>query len=247
MSRIENSHIDRTLMNRLVMNYLVTEGFKEAADKFGVETGLNYVYDSESLKERIKIRDSIESGRIDKAINLINNLHPDLIDQNRYLAFHLQVGLFEYFIQTLYSGFLIKQQQLIELIRERKLEEALLFAQDHLCEYGENNVKIREELERTMALLAFENPTDSPFADLLQSVQRQRLASEVNSSILEYENSESTAKLNTLIKMLLWSQDLLDKRGVIYPKITDLGNARIEDVVNTGDNQLGASSSSSVN
>jgi hypothetical protein len=67
------------------------EGFKEAADKFGVETGLNYQYDSESLNERIKIRDAIENGRIDTAINLINNLHPDLIDNNRYLAFHLQV------------------------------------------------------------------------------------------------------------------------------------------------------------
>ncbi len=107
-----------------------------------------------------------------------------------------------------------KQQQLIELIREKRLEDALLFAQNHLCEYGENNHVIQEELERTMALLAFENPNDSPFSDLLQSVQRQRLASEVNSAILEFENLESNAKLNILIKMLLWSQDLLDKKTV---------------------------------
>jgi hypothetical protein len=112
----------------------------------------------------------------------------------------------------------------------------LLFAQNRLCEYGENNLKIQEELERTMALLAFENPNDSPFSDLLQSVQRQRLASEVNSSILEYENLESTAKLNVLIKMLLWSQDLLNKRSVSYPRINDLGNARIEDVNNSNIN-----------
>ena len=60
-----------------------------------METGINYPYDSESLNERIKIRDAIENGRIDKAINLINNLHPDLIDNNRYLAFHLQVNVFK--------------------------------------------------------------------------------------------------------------------------------------------------------
>lgn len=125
-----------------------------------------------------------------------------------------------------------KQQQLIELIRERRLEDALQFAQNHLCEYGENDERIQEELERTMALLAFENPSDSPFADLLQNVQRQRLASEVNSAILEFENIESNAKLNILIKMLLWSQDLLDKRAINYPRMTDLGNARIEDVIN---------------
>lgn len=81
-----------------------------------------------------------------------------------------------------------------------------------------------------MALLAFENPIESPFSDLLQSVQRQRLASEVNSAILEFENSEPTAKLNILIRMLLWSQELLDKRSIVYPKMTDLGNARIDDV-----------------
>ena len=112
MNRIETSHIDRSLMNRLVMNYLVTgkrklifyklnnqflnhklnkEGFKEAADKFGNETGICYPYDMESLDERIKIREAIELGKIEKAISYINSLHPELIDTNRQLAFHLRV------------------------------------------------------------------------------------------------------------------------------------------------------------
>ncbi len=130
----------------------------------------------------------------------------------------------------LYIIVINQQQQLIELIRERRLEDALLFAQNHLCEYGENNELIQEELERTMALLAFENPNDSPFCDLLLPVQRQRLSGEVNSAILEFENLESNAKLTVLIKMLLWSQDLLDKRAVCYPKMVDLANARLEDV-----------------
>ena len=121
---------------------------------------------------------------------------------------------------------------MIELIRERRLEDALQFAQNHLCEYGENDEKIQEELERTMALLAFENPNDSPFKELLQSTQRQKVAHAVNSAILDFENLDSNAKLNILIKMLLWSQDLLDKRAVNYPRMIDLGNARIEDVIN---------------
>jgi hypothetical protein len=194
------------------MNYLVIEGYKEAADKFGAETGICYPYDSETLAERIKIRECIEAGQMQRAIHLINNLHPELIDNNRPIAFHLQ------------------QQQLIELIRDKRLEEALTFAQESLCEYGERNELIQDELERTMALLAFDEPSESPFGDLLQPVQRQRLACEVNSAILEYEHVESTAKLNTLIKMLLWSQDLLDKKGVAYPKMSDLGNARVDEV-----------------
>ena len=80
-----------------------------------------------------------------------------------------------------------------------------------------------------MALLAFDNPADSPFSDYLLPAQRQRLACEINSAILEYENLESQTKLNLLIKMLLWSQDLLDKRQTTYPKIIDIGNARLEE------------------
>ena len=67
------------------------EGFKEAADKFGVETGICYPYDTDSLNERIKIRDAVENGNIEKAIGHINSLHPELIDTNRPLAFHLRV------------------------------------------------------------------------------------------------------------------------------------------------------------
>jgi hypothetical protein len=82
-----------------------------------------------------------------------------------------------------------------------------------------------------MALLAFDDPFDSPFSDLLQLIQRQRLSSEINTAILDYENLEPSSKLNILIKMLLWSQELLDKRSIMYPKINDIGNARIEAAV----------------
>jgi len=212
MNRIESSHIDRNLMNALVMNYLVTEGFKEAAEKFSSETGICYPYDDKLLDERINIREFIENGNIDGAISFINKLHPQLIDKNRILAFHLQ------------------QQELIELIREKKLEAALIFAQNRLCEYCQNNEPVQEELERTMALLAFENPDDSPFCDLLHKVQRQRLASEVNSAILESENLEPHTKLSRLIKTLLWTQDSLDKRSINFPRMIDLANAKVEEI-----------------
>jgi hypothetical protein len=112
MNHIENSHIDRTLMNKLIMNYLVNgkllffvdfflfltfkikEGFKEAADKFRTETGVYYPYDSVSLDGRIRIRESIEIGNINEAIDLVNKFNPELMDNNRFIAFHLQVFFF---------------------------------------------------------------------------------------------------------------------------------------------------------
>lgn len=92
MEKLNNLHVQRADMNRLIMNYLVTEGFKEAAEKFRMESGIEPSVDLETLDERIKIREMLLKGQIQEAIALINSLHPELLDTNRYLYFHLQVS-----------------------------------------------------------------------------------------------------------------------------------------------------------
>ncbi|XP_067856594.1 glucose-induced degradation protein 8 homolog [Heptranchias perlo] len=211
MEKLNNLHIQRADMNRLIMNYLVTEGFKEAAEKFRVESGIEPSVDPDTLDERIKIREVILNGQIQEAIALINSLHPELLDTNRYLYFHLQ------------------QQHLIELIRQRETEAALEFAQTQLAEQGEESRECLTEMERTLALLAFDNPEESPFGDLLNMMQRQKVWSEVNQAILDYENRESTPKLAKLLKLLLWAQNELDHKKVKYPKMTDLSKGTIEE------------------
>ncbi|XP_028629921.1 glucose-induced degradation protein 8 homolog isoform X3 [Grammomys surdaster] len=211
MEKLNNLHVQRADMNRLIMNYLVTvkivffsEGFKEAAEKFRMESGIEPSVDLETLDERIKIREMILKGQIQEAIALINSLHPELLDTNRYLYFHLQ------------------QQHLIELIRQRETEAALEFAQTQLAEQGEESRECLTEMERTLALLAFDSPEESPFGDLLHMMQRQKVWSEVNQAVLDYENRESTPKLAKLLKLLLWAQNELDQKKVKYPKMTDL-------------------------
>lgn len=73
------------------MSLISTEGFKEAAEKFRMESGIEPSVDLDSLDERIKIREMILKGQIQEAIALINSMHPELLDTNRYLYFHLQV------------------------------------------------------------------------------------------------------------------------------------------------------------
>lgn len=195
----------RTAMNKLIMNYLVTEGFKEAAEKFQDEAGLPAPPQLSEMDNRISVRDAIQSGRIGEAISLVHELHPELLDDDRYLFFHLQ------------------QQQLIELIRERRIDEALRFASDQLAERGEEDPSVLEELERTMALLAFEEPINSPFADLLSHSHRQKVASELNSSLLRAAHIHPVhPKLAGVLKMLLWVQDELDRKGIRYSKTIDL-------------------------
>jgi two-component SAPR family response regulator len=130
MEKIDTVQIPRSEVNKLIMNYLVTEGFKDAAEKFQLESGTEPGIDLQTLDKRIKILEAIQSGAIQEAVEMINSYLPDLLDDNRYLFFHLQ------------------QQHLIELIRNRNIDEALKFAQENLADQGEENTAVLEELER---------------------------------------------------------------------------------------------------
>ena len=59
-----------------------------------MESGIEPSVDLDSLDERIKIREMLLKGQIQEAIALINSLHPELLDTNRYLYFHLQVSVY---------------------------------------------------------------------------------------------------------------------------------------------------------
>lgn len=106
------------------------------------------------------------------------------------------------------------------------VEEALKFAQEQLSVDGD--YLQLPELERTLSLLAFEKPETSPYADLLQTSHRQQLASEINEAILKEQSGDDEPhkpKLITLIKLLLWTQNELERKKIKFSKIIDLANA----------------------
>lgn len=51
----------------------------------------------------------------------------------------------------------------------------MTFAQEKLSEAGEDKPDVLNELEITLALLAFEKPQDSPFSYLLEQSHRQKV------------------------------------------------------------------------
>jgi hypothetical protein len=70
---------------------IVSEGFKEAAEKFQEEAGIPPPMELDDMDSRIKIRDAIQNGRVSEAISFVHDLYPELLDEDRYLFFHLQV------------------------------------------------------------------------------------------------------------------------------------------------------------
>ncbi|KAF2076802.1 hypothetical protein CYY_001879 [Polysphondylium violaceum] len=195
--------ISKSELNKLVMNYLVIEGYQQAAEKFQEESGTVSMVDLNSIADRMAIRSAIQSGDVEKGIEIVNDLNPEILDTNPQLFFHLQ------------------QQKLIELIRKGMINEALQFAQEELAPQGEENNKFLEELERTISLLAFEDINKSPLSSLLEHSQRQKTASSLNSAILASQSQDKDPKLPTILKLLHWAQSQLDTKCT-YPKIVNI-------------------------
>lgn len=119
------------------------------------------------------------------------------------------------------------QQQLIELIRAGKTNEALDFAQEELAPKGESSPDLLPELERTMALLVLEPSQVTEGSELFDPYHRVRLANEVNAAILQSQGHGEGAKLPALLKLLMWSQEQLASKAA-FPCIVDLAEGRVE-------------------
>ncbi|CAL5412175.1 unnamed protein product [Camellia sinensis] len=218
--KLNDVKIRKEDLNKLVMNFLVTEGYVDAAEKFRTESGTEPDIDLATITDRMAVKKAVQCGNVEDAIEKVNDLNPEILDTNPQLFFHL------------------KQQKLIELIRNGKVEEALEFAQEELAPRGEENQSFLEELERTVALLAFNDVSNCPVGELLDVSQRHKTASEVNAAILMSQSHEKTLvnknrkvpdpKLPSLLKMLVWAQNQLDEKAA-YPHIKDLSTATLED------------------
>ena len=63
-------------INLVIMDYLISEGYPGAAEKFAQESNifLGDSLDLEGIKERVRIRNAIFGGRIDEAVVMINDV-----------------------------------------------------------------------------------------------------------------------------------------------------------------------------
>lgn len=73
--------------------WFISEGFKEAAEKFKIESGINPTIDLQTIDKRLEIRNCLQNGEIEKAVALINEIHPELLDNDNLLYFKIQVGI----------------------------------------------------------------------------------------------------------------------------------------------------------
>lgn len=89
--------------------------------------------DLNTISDRMSIRESIQSGKVDEAMQMAINIDSKVI-----------VHLFSTYLKVLQNNptvlFHLQQQKLIELIRGGNIMDALAFAQKELAPKGEANV-----------------------------------------------------------------------------------------------------------
>lgn len=208
--KVKSYHLPRAELNKLVMEYLVKEGFKDAVLSFRSESGLDPGVNMAIMDDQIKIRDAVESGNIQEAVELVNEVDPEILDTNSKLYFHLQ------------------QQQLLELIKKGDMERVLQYASTELSARGEESPEFLDELEQSLSLLAFTDSNTCPFGELLQPSQKLKLVSELNAALLASQDQEATSKLGTLMKLVIWAQGQLEKKGLEFPKLANIADGKLE-------------------
>ncbi|KAK9461187.1 CTLH/CRA C-terminal to lish motif domain-containing protein [Lipomyces oligophaga] len=190
------------------MNYLITEGYQSAAEKFSEEAEITSTVPIDSIEDRKAIRDDIHAGEIQVAIERINDLNPELLDTNPDLHFALL------------------RLQLIELIRKCEasasgdITPALKFATGHLAARAQRNPVFLADLERTMALLCFTpNNLVPQLTELLDPSLRRQVASRVNRAILEGQGVMEEAKIIQLVRTYCWAEDALRQKNHEAPPL----------------------------
>ncbi|XP_016994613.2 glucose-induced degradation protein 8 homolog [Drosophila takahashii] len=190
-------------LNRLVMNYLVTEGYQEAAKRFMAEAAVKPGPHMNTIGDRQRIQDAVRVGQVKYAMDLATRLYPRLFETDNYVFFHMQ------------------QLRLIEMIRDQKVEKALKFAQSKSSGFSKVDPRHFHEVERTMGLLAFDRPEYSPYGDLMYYSYRQKVAGQINAAMVRCQDAENKVqedepmepRMMFLIKLILWAQNKLDREG----------------------------------
>jgi len=81
------------------MEYLVSEGYPEAAEKFAQETNLPTPGDNASIRERVQVRNAIHAGKVDEAVEMVNEIDPEVSS-----IFFVQYGRHDYIVSFMHHS-----------------------------------------------------------------------------------------------------------------------------------------------
>ncbi|KAE8449090.1 GID complex subunit containing RING finger motif [Mollisiaceae sp. DMI_Dod_QoI] len=144
----------RTRLDRLLVDYLLRNGYKESAGALAKEKGIEDLVDVDTFVQMSRIRESLQNGRVSEALTWCNDNKKELRKMDSNLEFMLRF------------------QQYIELVRtqdQSKLLESIAHAKKYLLPFRETYPK---EVQQACGLLAFPPGTHAEVYSELYSPSR---------------------------------------------------------------------------
>jgi len=127
----------RTRLDRLLVDYLLRNGYKESAQALAKEKGIEDLVDVETFVQMSRVRECLQNGRVTEALAWCAENKKDL----RRMESNLE--------------FMLRFQQYIELVRtqdQSKLLESIAHAKKYLLPFKDSYPK---EVQQACGLLAF--------------------------------------------------------------------------------------------
>ncbi|KAH7679537.1 LisH motif-containing protein [Dioscorea alata] len=200
LPKLKDVKIRKKDEKKLVLNFLIMESSYDTVKIFTAESGTEVGIDLALLKDIQPVLIAVKSGHYGDAIQILNDLHPEMLNANHRLYFRLHL------------------QRFIELCLIGDLDKAIDFGTGFATWCSQNQFP-HEELERITSSLVLGLPEE-----LLDEAPTLKDAKEINEDILTHLGLEKQVNLDRLLKMLLWAQKQLDEFAV-YPRINDLAKA----------------------
>lgn len=175
----------------VIRNYLSHYGFTKTLMMFEKTTNTGPERQAEvdpSLRYRKTLREMLMRGDVLAAIELTNKVFPDLLTTNFGPKSRPQV-LFRLWCQ-----------QFIELVRGKRIQDAILLAQGPLRESYSSSTS--EIIGQHMSLICYPDPEQSPVAHLMSLSHREETFDELNAAILENSQRRKKSTLEILSRHL---------------------------------------------
>lgn len=247
--RLEEMHVSKHALNSLIMNYLVVEGYQDAAAKFAQEAKINLASPAYGLAPPLlytpdqaasAVTDLSSSAQQDVAAanaEYLASVHDRMVIKSLILSGQIQAAIekindLDPELLDIYGDlhFALLRLQLIELIRQANnnsttgsgdIVPALEFATSHLARRAPANPQFLADLEQTMALLCF--PPNNLVPQLRQLMDlnlRQTVARQVNTTLLNAQGINGDSKIANLVKLWGWAEhELESKENVVFPAL----------------------------
>jgi len=193
--RVEGFKPSKSDINNLVLNYLINQGYPQAAEKFSAEANIPVNLKDSTLQQRVGIRSAILSGNVEDAIHKINENFPTILDTNDKLHFSLL------------------RLQLIELVRKGDMNKkedimaAINFAAQQLAPRASLDPSFVEDLNYGMCLVVFNHDKLQPdVRKLLDTNLRRQISEQVNDAILRSQMEPSEVQIRLLVQVRQWAE-----------------------------------------